>query len=165
MEHLKQHINDLDIDLQNGLIKNRKCWSDGRGYLKCKVHSKSFFVHQIIAVAGGLDILNKTVNHKNGIKTDNRICNLECISKSENSIHAHKTGLMNYQKTSKTLIKNGSTRGSKHPQSKLTENDVKQIKQLLIKSNKTHKEIAKKYNVRRQLITAIKSGKVWAHVD
>lgn len=34
--------------------------------------------------------INNVINHKNGIKTDDRICNLEYISQSMNVIHAYR---------------------------------------------------------------------------
>lgn len=33
------------------------------------------------------------INHINGIKSDNRLINLECITQSDNQKHAYKTGL------------------------------------------------------------------------
>lgn len=72
-----------------------------RGYIRCRLsdaHGASeCFVHRVIweAVNGpispGLEI-----NHINGIKTDNRIENLELVTHAENMVHAVETGLRTY---------------------------------------------------------------------
>lgn len=56
--------------------------------------SKNFQVSRLVALTFIPNKENKTdVNHKNGIKADNSIENLEWCTKSENILHAFKTGL------------------------------------------------------------------------
>lgn len=62
---------------------------------------KTFKAHRLVAASFLDNPLNKeTVNHKNGIKTDNNISNLEWNTHTENVRHAVKTGLLKSQKGS-----------------------------------------------------------------
>lgn len=94
LQRIKLYENCIHIK-KECLLKQSK---GSRGYLQVSLafnkKKKSVLVHRLIANAFIDNFLNKNqINHKNGIKTDNRIQNLEWVTAKENTNHAHQNGL------------------------------------------------------------------------
>lgn len=107
--------------------------------------------HRLLAIATIPNSENKPhVNHKNGIKWDNRYWNLEWATESENMQHAVDIGLKI------------SVKGEKHGRSKLTEKQVLEIRE--IGNTMLQRELAELYNVNREAIANILSRKYWTHI-
>src|SRR5699024_674166 len=72
--------------------------NNGRGYVYVSLSYKNIktreYIHRLVAKEFLPNKWNKReVNHKNGIKNDNNVSNLEWVSDSENKEHAYLTGL------------------------------------------------------------------------
>lgn len=67
-------------------------WNWYMDIMLSKNHStKHFYIHRLVASAFLKNDLWKTeVNHKNGIKTDNSVENLEWVSHAENHLHKYR---------------------------------------------------------------------------
>jgi len=130
-----------------------KLYKINSGYFCAGLHkdgkSKTHLIHRIVATAFISNPENKTdVNHKNGIKDDNRAENLEWCTHSENLIHAHKIGLKK------------PTVGEKANGSKLTEEQVLHIRN----SKLSRKQLQIMYNIQLNTISNIINRKTWKHI-
>jgi hypothetical protein len=108
---------------------------------------KSSYVHRLVALAFIGDVpMNHEVNHKDGNRLNNNASNLEYVTRSENIQHAMRT--------------TGSYRGTKHPASKLTEEQVHEIRA----SKETRQELAKRFNVSYSCICYVLT-RGWRHIN
>jgi hypothetical protein len=82
---------------------------NNRGYWDLRLSKdgkrRTHFIHRLMGEAFLSNPFKKSeINHKNGIKTDNRLENLEWVTHSENMIHAFKLGLCKGRKMQTIIV-------------------------------------------------------------
>jgi len=139
-------------------------------FLSINNTGKQYYVHQLVLAAfvGPRPSERHCTNHKNGIRTDNNIGNLEWVTYRENNLHSHhvlgRKPTSNLQPTPKGGWAN--QRGEKNPAAKLTDDDVRYIKAAV---QSTYywglmTKLACKFNVGVPTISMIVNGHRWEHV-
>lgn len=147
--------NEIGYEVSNlGRVKGKdvdflKFFDDGHGYLKTRIKNKGRRLHRLVweTFCGPIPD-DLWINHKNGIKSDSKLLNLEITTPAENTQHAFRTGLI-------TRKENGEFH-----QAKLTLFEVIEIRKLL-ESGGGNTEIAQRFNISHGAISAIKSGYSW----
>lgn len=119
-----------------------------------------FSVHRLVALSFIPNPENKPqVNHKNGIKSDNGIDNLEWATSSENINHALKNGLIRDQSGDERPW----WRGEKNPVSVLNDNLVHNIRGMYSNGVKMT-EIAKVHNLNYSTVRSVCYKQSWKHI-
>jgi len=107
--------------------------------------------HRIIAATwlapGELDQIH--VNHKDNIRSNNHVDNLEWCTEKENSQHYHKQ------------INPKMMHGAANPLAKLDDNKVRAIR----RSGGTYEEIAFEFGISKATVGKIKNRQLWGHVE
>jgi len=112
---------------------------------------RRFLTHRLVArafVDGYAEGL--TVNHINGIKTDNRPANLEWVTLADNTVKQWETGLTNL-------------RGDNHPSKRINSTLVRQIRTRSLAGERVV-DLAQEFNISTSLIYKIREGIRWASV-
>jgi len=134
------------------------------GYLNCHYYvngkRKTYQIHRMVAKAFISNPENKpSVNHKNGIKTDNRVENLEWCTAKENTRHAHNTGLVSKESFVKGSLKQRKQSNeykklesvSKNCRRYFNNDQVRYIRSECL--NRTFKDVAREMDVNPQTIS------------
>lgn len=109
------------------------------------------FVHRLVAEAFIENPENKPiVNHKNLIKKDNRVDNLEWVTAKENNQHAHDNGAFR-------------TNGAHH-HSIFSDEVIHKICEMIQDGRRTI-DIVNFMNVPRYLVADIRAQRIWKHIS
>ena len=128
------------------------------GYIQIILHkkgeNKTLLLHRVLGQTFIPNPLNlPQINHKNAVKTNNKLKNLEWVTQSFNTRHAYKM-----DKITRML-------GEKHPKAILTNQKVLKIKTLSQNNDcLSYREIGKIFGVNKSTISDIITGKTWTHI-
>lgn len=146
----------------DGLILKQYKRPDGYMQVQLKVNQtpKNMLIHCLVDQAfNGNRFEGLEVNHRDGVKSNNQLENLERVTRIANVRHAHSSGLC------------GSRRGNLNNQSKMSESDVLRIKQIYEANTNNGRvkyglaaHLAEKFCVSKSTVSGIGRSRSWTHI-
>lgn len=126
------------------------------GYRQIYIKGQPWYVHRLVTEAflGPPPSPRHEVNHKNCVRHDNRIDNLEWVTRSENVLHSIAMGgRANWR----------YVRGEEHGRTTLTESDVRRLRSLRA-DGRSVSLLTQLFGVSRSTIYRIAKRQSWGHV-
>lgn len=128
---------------------------DKKGYYQVSLYKEGIphtsSIHSLVLIAFvGLPPESHEGNHKNGIKSNNELDNLEWLTHKENQLHA-----------SRVL---GIGQGEDNGSAKLRNHDIPVIRRLLAEGKLLQREIGAMFGVNNRIICRIKLRQNWAQI-
>jgi hypothetical protein len=154
MDKEERFWNHIDVKSSNDCW-NWKMRKDNDGYGRTQLFYPNIYkktgAHQIAWILSGNKIEdNQMIRH---------MCNNpSCCNPNHLNVGTAKDNALDCVNSGRTMV------GSKNPSSKLTEQDVKEIKQELANGKKLGAMLGRKYGVSKVIISDIKHNKTWRHV-
>ena len=143
--------------------ENGEIWSISHNRPLCVHKCKKGYCRVNLKAEGGTRLVHRLVakkfipnpdnlpqvNHKDGDKSNNQASNLEWVTGKQNVDHSVTTGLIK--------------RGYDRPNSKLTDDQVREIRSLKVKGN-TYYKIADMFGISYQGVHKVCKGQTYSHV-
>lgn len=134
-----------------------KPFKNPKGYLVVDLHKhnkgEKFLVHQLVAYTFlGPCPEGKEINHKDFNRANPALSNLEYVTRSENTLHSYKHN------------RGPDNSGSKSGMAKLTEYEVKKIRNIYETKDITTRRLAEVFNVHQSTISDIIRKETWRYV-
>jgi hypothetical protein len=128
-------------ELNDGYYRVQVCRPDGQ---------RRFMVHRLVAAAFlGPCPPEMEVAHLNGVRTDNRLSNLQYVTRTENNHHKYGHGTM--------------LMGNLHPRRVIDEATAKAIG-VRLQSERSYRRIAAEFGTTEAVVSQIAIGRNWRHV-
>ena len=141
------YIINRDGTVYSKLLKRNVGYTDHKGYRVLTFNKNSKIqIHRLVWAVYGNQPLDDVlvINHKNGIKTDNRIENLEQVTEQYNLQHKYR------------VLKYPATKGHK----KITQEIANKIRELH-SAGMPYSKLSEKFNITKSTISYVINKKTW----